>query len=437
MPSARAPLSTNSPACRVEAVALVCRDSSRCESGDELSAAEQYLEALVELAVGFGADVQPGQVVVVAADAGLEVVTQATAVSAYRHGAKYVEVDRFDPRIKHARLLHANRDTLTYTPPWIGETILAKGEAHAAIINFVGNTDPDLFNDIDPELLGLDMSPRYPETLTVITKRQNNWSVLPAVNEAWAVSLFPDLGSQAAQERLWEFVAHVCRLTEPDPVAAWEERFAELKRVAAALDAFELDAVHFTGPGTDLTVGLLPGSRWFCAEMETEWGHIHHPNLPSEEVFTTPDPERTHGVVTATRPLRISGAGLVTGLKVAFEAGRAVRFESESGGAILAAMTRRDEGGVRLGEVALVDRESRVGQTGQVFDTTLLDENAASHIALGNGYEMTLADDESKARMNTSAIHIDFMIGSDEVDVTGITRSGEERPLLRAGSWQI
>ncbi len=402
-----------------------------------MSTTEQYLDALVELAVGFGADVQPGQVVIVAVEVGLEAYARAAAVAAYQRGAKYVQVDSFDPHVKHARLQHSHRADLTYVPPWIGEGILASGEAHAALVQFYGDTEPDLMRDIDPELLGLDISPRRPESSLVISQRQRNWTVVPAVTPAWAASVLPELSPAEAVPALWELIAHVCRLTEPDPVAAWQARFRELISVADRLNALELDALRFSGPGTELRIGLLPGSRFMGAEMQTVWGQVHHPNLPTEEVFTTPDPERVDGYVSATRPLLVPGAATVTGLKVHFSAGRAVRFESESGGAVLESMAARDDGACRLGEVALVDRESRVGQTGRVFNNILLDENAASHIALGNGYPMTLADHASVARMNTSSIHVDFMIGSDDVDVTATTRAGDEVALLRGGVWQI
>ena len=403
----------------------------------EITDEQRHLEALVELAIGFGADVQPDQIVMVLVETGLEAYARAAARQAYRRGARYVDVEYFDPHVKHARLTYANRDTLIYRPPWIGERILQGGELHAAKVWFYGDTAPDLMADIEPELLGLDMAPRQRESIQVTSARQCNWTIVPAVTSAWAASVFHDLPEAQAVAAMWETIAHICRLGEPDPVAAWTERFATLKGVAGRLDALDLDALHFQGPGTDLTIGLLPGSRFIAAEMETVWGQVHHPNIPSEEVFTTPDPERTEGYVTATRPLLIPGASPVRGLRVHFEQGRAVRFESESGGAVLEAQANRDAGGRRLGEVALVDRESRIGQTGRVFHNILLDENAASHIALGNGYPMTLADEASKARMNTSEIHVDFMIGSDEVDVTGLTRSGERRPLLRGGAWRI
>ncbi|HET9074701.1 MAG TPA: aminopeptidase [Solirubrobacteraceae bacterium] len=402
-----------------------------------MSDEQRYLEALVELAVGFGAEVQPDQIVMVLAETGLEAYARAAARHAYRRGARYVDVEYFDPHVKHARLAHAAKESLSYRPPWIGERILQGGEHHAAKIWFYGDTAPDLMSDIDPERLGLDMSPRHRESIQVTSARQCNWTIVPAVTPAWARSVFDDRTEPEAITAMWKTIAHVCRLGEPDPVAAWTQRFATLKAVARRLDALDLDVLRFQGPGTDLTIGLLPGSRFIAAEMETVWGQLHHPNLPSEEVFTTPDPERTQGYVTATRPLLVPGAAPVTGLRVHFEHGRAVRFDSDSGGGVLEAQANRDDGGRRLGEVALVDRESRVGQAGKVFHNILLDENAASHIALGNGYPMALADEASRERMNRSEIHVDFMIGSDEVDVTGVTRGGETRPLLRGGAWQI
>jgi aminopeptidase len=209
-----------------------------------------------------------------------------------------------------------------------------------------------------------------------------------------------------------------------DTVVAASERLTDRR----------LDALRFEGPGTDLTVGLLPSSRWMAASFTTVEGIEHHPNLPTEETFTTPDPERVDGVVRATKPLALPGT-IIRGLEVEFAGGRAVRIDAESGADALRALCERDEGAARLGEVALVDREGRIGPLDTVFFDTLLDENAASHIALGRAYEMALDDDADKARANLSAIHIDFMIGSPEVDVTGETAGGELVPVLRNGAW--
>jgi aminopeptidase len=237
---------------------------------------------------------------------------------------------------------------------------------------------------------------------------------------------------------LWRDVTHVCRLDEPDPAAAWNERIDQIWQVARRLDALELDTLHFGGPGTDLTVGLLPSSR-FAKEggaSHTRTGVRHVPNLPTEEVFTTPDPERTSGVVTATKPLDVAGS-LVTGLRVRFEGGRAVEIDAGSNAETLRARCSVDDGASRLGEVALVDGESRIGKLGRTFFTTLLDENAASHVALGDAYSAPVGDPGDLPRINTSSVHIDFMIGSAEVEVTGTTKSGDTMRILRGGAWQI
>ncbi len=210
----------------------------------------------------------------------------------------------------------------------------------------------------------------------------------------------------------------------------------ELLRVSAVLDDLRLDRVHFEGPGTDLSVGLLPSSTWLAAEFETAGGIQHHPNLPTEEVFTTPDPERVDGEVTSTKPLFTSGT-TVTGLKVRFEGGRAVAVDAEQGAEVVRGMIAADEGAARLGEVALVDRAGRIGPLGTVFYDTLLDENAASHIALGHGYVAGVRDQTDAERTNKSVIHTDFMIGSNDVAVTGYLTNGDEVPLLRDGRWQI
>jgi aminopeptidase len=246
----------------------------------------------------------------------------------------------------------------------------------------------------------------------------------------------PGLEPEEALSRLWEQVAHVCRLDEDDPPAAWRERMDTLVDAGRRLDERRFDELHFEGPGTDLRVGLLPSSTWECASFQTSEGLWHMPNLPSEEVFTAPDPLRVDGVVTATKPLNLQGT-TVEGLRVRFEAGRAVEIDADVNAEALRARTRLDEGAARLGEVALVDRHGRVGPLDTVFYDTLLDENAASHLALGNAYAFTVADRADRARVNASAIHIDFMIGSDDVAVTGVTAAGERAPILQRGDWQL
>ncbi len=293
-------------------------------------------------------------------------------------------------------------------------------------------------NGTDPARAGRDRLPTVPELFKVIDDSSVAWTVSPFPTEAWAELVFPELEPAAAVEALWHDVLHVCRLDEPNPAAAWRRRIDEIWQVASRLDELDLDALRFVGPGTDLTVGLLPSSR-FAKEggsSTTRTGIRHVPNLPTEELYTTPDPERTEGVVTSTKPLDVGGA-IVAGLRIRFDGGRAVEIEADANAEALRQQCATDEGAARLGEVALVDGESRIGRLGRTFFNTLLDENSASHIALGDAYASPIADPADLPRINVSDIHVDFMIGSEEVTVSGLTRGGDELPLLAGGSWRV
>ncbi|HEY4276704.1 MAG TPA: aminopeptidase [Conexibacter sp.] len=393
------------------------------------------IQRLADLLVGFGANVQPGQIVAVSSEIGKEPLTRAIAASAYRHGASFVDVVYADMHVRRARIEFGDDAALETVPSWIGERILRLGDQHCARIALTGPVEPGLLRDLDPSRVGRDKSQALREVGKVINERTTNWTIGPCPTPGWAALVHPELEPDAALAKLWEEIVHVCRLDEADPVAAWRERMATLSGVAERLTAAGFDALHFEGPGTDLTVGLLPSSSFISAAFETIDGLRHAPNLPSEEVFTTPDPERTEGYVTATKPLLVGGT-TITGLRVRFEGGRAVAIDADEGAGTLRELTRQDDNGVRLGEVALVDREGRIGPLGTVFYDTLLDENAASHIALGNGFAFAVGGDDV-ARMNTSVIHIDFMIGGNDVDVTGITTAGERVQVLRGGTWQL
>jgi aminopeptidase len=287
-----------------------------------------------------------------------------------------------------------------------------------------------------PVRAGRDQLPFLKETLTVINRREINWTVVPCPTLPWARLVYPQLEAAEALERLWTEVVHVCRLDEPDPAEAWRKRISQLTAVAERLTAARFEALHFEGAGTDLTIGLLPSSRWHTAFDRTTDGIEHLANVPSEEVYTTPDPTRAEGRVRSTRPLVLSDGFVVRGLEIRFEQGRAVEISADEGAEVMRGRAALDEGAARLGEVALVDCESRIGTLGTVFFETLLDENAVSHIALGDGDEAVLAD-EDRPRRNKSAIHIDFMIGGNDVDVTGMTRDGDRVPVLCAGTWQL
>ena len=397
---------------------------------------EDVLERWARLVVGFGANVQPGQIVAIGAEPGKEVYTRALAVEAYKAGATFVEVATFDPHVKKARLQHADPETLDFVPSWWGERLLALGDQRCARIGLSGPVEPHLFDDVDPALAGRDQLPFLRESAKVVNDRTTNWTIAPAPTPGWAQLVHPDAEPDAAMDRLWEQLLHILRLDEEDPVAAWTRRADDLVAAADRLSERRFDALRFEGAGTDLTVGLLPSSRFMAARFSTVDDLVHMPNLPTEETFSTPDPQRVDGVVTATKPLYLGGS-IVRGLRVRFEGGRAVQIDADDNAEVLRAYAARDEGAARLGEVALVDRDGRIGPTGTVFYDTLLDENAASHIALGSAYGFTVEDDADRERANQSSIHVDFMIGSDEMAVSGRTADGDEVPVLRNGRWQI
>ena len=394
------------------------------------------LTRFADLAIGFGANVQPDQIVALECEPGKEYLVRALAASAYRHGARFVDVAWFDPHVKHARIRHAKPQTLDFVPPWYGERLLALGDSRAAYVGLSGASAPALLSDLDPALVGKDRLPMLKEATKVIDDRTINWTAVPCPTPAWAQLVFPELDPAGALERLEREVLHVLRLDEEDPIAAWRARVDTLVAAAARLTAHRFDALHYEGPGTDLEIGLLRGSRWEAARFETIDGLEHMPNLPTEEVFTTPDPERTHGTVTSTKPLVLMDGTVVRDLVVRFEAGRAVEISASAGAETLRTITQTDAGAARLGECALVDRDGRIGELGTVFYDTLLDENAASHIALGDGFRIVL-DEQDRERANESEIHIDFMIGSDELTVTGITASGDRVAVLADSRWQL
>jgi len=393
------------------------------------------LQAFADLAVDFSANVQPGQIVTVEAETGMEPIVRAVAERAYERGARFVDATYFDPYVKKARLQHAPDDTLEFVPEWYGKRMLQLGDVHAARIVFVPRVSPGILNGVDPKRAGRDQLPDIQERLEIINKRLVNWTIMPFPTQPWAELVYPDLDAEAALARLTEELAHVCRLDEDDPIAAWSERKETLHSVAARLTEQRFDAMRLEGPGTNLTVGLLPTSLWEGGSASTVDGVEHMPNIPTEEVYTTPDPTRADGVVRATKPLDVAGT-IVRGLEVRFEGGHAVDIQADSGAEMLRERADHDADASRLGELALVDREGRIGTLGTTFYNTLLDENAASHIALGNAYEITVGA-EDVPKINKSAIHIDFMIGGDDVQVTGITGDGKEVPVLLNGTWQI
>jgi aminopeptidase len=399
----------------------------------------ERIDAYADLIVRVGANVQEGQTVYVSALVEHAPLVRAIGRASYAAGARLVDARYADNHLRRSFIEHAADDDLTSTTPWL----MARTEALAnggAIIMIAGDPEPELLADIDQERVG---KARPIDAMKRQLKAQNekavNWTIAAYPTEGQAVQVFgePDV------ERLWEAVAHSVRLNEDDPVAAWREHVARLGSRCAQLNEQAFEAIHFSGPGTDLTVGLLAGSRWSGGAITTAGGVEHVPNLPTEEVFNCPDWRRTEGTVRSTRPLSLGGT-IVRDLEMRFEGGDAVEVRATTGADTVRAQMDVDEFGKRLGEVAIVDGESRVGQTGITFFDTLFDENATCHIAYGSavtfgvdGIEGLSPDELRERGINVSSIHTDFMIGGPEVEVDGITSDGRAVPILREDAWQL
>jgi len=394
---------------------------------------DDLLERYAELAVRVGANVQPGQLVEVGGLVEHAALVREVARAAYRAGARYVEASYGDAHARRARIEHAPDDTLSLTPPWMLTRERTLAREHGAAIGISGDPEPELLADLPGDRVGKTrMVELADESMKNVNERAINWTGIAFPTEGWARAVFgsPDL------QRLWDAVAYTVRLDEDDPVAAWRQHVERLERRVEALNALGLDVLRFRGGGSDLTVGLFPSSVWCGARAVTSWGLEYVPNMPTEEVFTTPDARRTEGVVRATRPLALYG-NVVRGLELRFEGGRIVDVSAESGADVVRGQLATDERAAFLGEVALVDGTSRVGRTGVTFFNTLFDENAACHIAYGAAYAEAVEGEPPAEGFNVSSVHTDLMIGGPEVEVDAVTRDGREVPLLRQDVWQL
>lgn len=403
-----------------------------------MSAADQRLEAYARLAVQVGLNLQPGQTLGINALIEHAPLVRAIAREAYSAGARYVDVLYSDQHVRRAHIEQADPEQLGFSPPWLVRRLKEFGEIGGALCAITGNPEPELFADLDGERVGKARMREVAEASLELTDGLCNWTIVAYPNEGWATTVLgePDV------ERLWDAVAQAVRLDQPDPVAAWREHIDRLQQRAHSLNERRFDHLRYRGPGTDLTIGLHPDSEWRAA-LDESIGIKHVANMPTEEVFTTPDWRRTEGIVRSTLPLQIQG-NIVRDLVVRFEGGHAVEVTAASGEEVMRTHIATDDGAARLGEVALVDGHSAVGNTGLVFYDTLFDENAASHIALGAAivqalpWAHDLAPEERVERgVNHSSIHTDFMIGSNELEVDGVTADGEAVPILRNGDWQL
>ena len=399
----------------------------------------ERIDAYARLVLEVGLSLEEGQTLEITTFPETADLARAVARAAYERGARYVDVWYEDEYVRKAMLEAGPDEVVGWTPPWQ----LARQrmvDERGASLSLAGHPDPHLFDDVDASLVGRSRKADLTRIkLDQRTNRKVNWAIVGYPTEGWARTIFgePDV------ERLFDAIAHTVRLDEPDPAAAWQEHVETLRTRARALDDRRFDAIRFSGPGTNLTIGLHDGSRWLSGATSTTWGLANVVNMPTEEVFTTPNAWRTEGVVRSTQPLVTEGK-LVEGLEVRFEGGRVVDVKAERGADVVREQMAEDEGATLLGEVALVDGTSRVGETGITFFNTLYDENATCHIAYGQGFPTNVEGIEDKSReeleamgISHSATHTDFMIGGPEVDVDGIEPGGGVVPLIRDDRWQI
>ncbi len=404
---------------------------------------EERLDRLAQVAVHVGLGLKPGQQVVLTAP--LEAVPLVRRISehAYRAGANLVTTLLADEESTLLRYRYAPDSAFDAAANWLFDGMArayAEGSARLAIAG--GN--PALLAGQDPTKVGranAAVSKAMRPALDLITKHEINWTIVSYATPAWARAVFPDEPEERAIEKLWEAIFAASRVDASDPVEAWKQHDAHLQQRAAKLNDKRYSALRFHGPGTDLTVGLADDHLWLGGGTDARNGVRCIPNIPTEEVFTTPHRDRVEGEVTSTKPLSHQGT-LIKDIHVRFEKGRVVQASASEGEQVLLRMLDTDSGARHLGEVALVPHSSPIAQSGLLFWNTLFDENAASHIALGQAYSTCMREAESlsgeqlRARgANESLIHVDWMIGSGKMNVDGIDRNGKPEPLMRAGEW--
>lgn len=395
------------------------------------------IERFADVVVRAGVNVQPGQGVILRTDTAHLEIARAVVAAAYAAGAAWVEPIWSDGPMRRAAVDHASLESLSASRGWALQRIREWAEQGVASIALHGDADPHLLDGADPARAAAFPAEEVRAMREHVMGRLR-WTIVGAPNPGWANQVF----GEPDTERLWEAVSTAMRLDTPDPALAWRERAATLADRGSRLDALELTSVRYVGDGTDLTVGLIPGCRWTGGGLVDSAGVPYMPNIPTEEVFTSPDRHSADGVIRVTKPLALNGS-LVLGLRLEFSGGRIVSVSADSGADVVRAQLETDPGARSLGEVSLVDSDSRIARTGLVFHNTLFDENAGCHVAWGSSFpfavpggpSMTVAQREELG-LNTSAVHTDVVIGGDGITVTGTGPKGTIE-IIRNDEWVL
>ena len=403
----------------------------------------EKLDLLAQVAVKVGLDLQPGQELLMTASLDSLDLARRITEQAYRAGASIVTTLYSDDEATLARYHHAPDSSFDHAANWLYEGMGKAFERGSARLAIAG-ANPALLANEDPDKVsraGKAVSLAYRPALEFITRHAINWTIIAGATPAWAKLVFPQLSEEEALAQLWEAIFTISRVNMEDPVAAWKSHDQALQKRAALLNDKRYSYLHYTGPGTDLRIGLADDHLWMGGGTTAGNGVYCIPNMPTEEIFTTPHKDRVDGTVCASKPLSHQGS-MIENISVRFEGGRIVEAHATRGEEVLQKLLKSDEGACRIGEVALVPHSSLISASGITFFNTLFDENAASHIALGQAYSTCvkngdkLSPEELAAKgANDSLIHVDWMIGSGALDIDGITASGATEPLMRKGEW--
>ncbi|HEX9386359.1 MAG TPA: aminopeptidase [Anaerolineales bacterium] len=405
----------------------------------------KYAEAIIKV----GLNLRTGQRLIITNSVARGVppagraLTHEVAKAAYAAGARFVDVIWGDEEMLRIRLQNAPADAFNEYPKWHVNGILDMLEKGDALLSIYAN-DPDVYSGLDSERVGAMQKghlENYSPISALVSRNAVNWCVVASAAPAWAAKIFPDLDSEEAMEKLWQAIFDTTRVTQPDPIAAWQTHIQNLRKRADYMQAKKYSALHYKSDKTDFSLGLPRGHKWISAQSLAENGVVFTANMPTEEIFTLPDRQRAEGTVHATFPLSYGGS-LIEDFSVTFENGKIVKVSAKKNEAILQKLVDTDEGSTHLGEVALVPASSPIATRGHLFYNTLFDENASCHIAIGRAYRFTLTGGEelteeefNAAGGNTSINHVDFMIGSPQMDIDGIQEDGTREPVMRQGEW--